>query len=381
MSTFLLVTRELRHGRANAALIGIGVASAVALFVVFFSAGKAREDRARVYMRDLGYNLRIISKTADMERFWLDGYCSETFPQDYIHRLARTEGLTYNHLIGRLERKVDISGRSFLLTGLSPEYSPPGKSKPPMIFEVPAGAVYLGHDAARHLGKGKGDRVEVLGRAFDVVEVVGEAGSSDDIRVWGALGDVQGLLGAEQRLSEIQALDCLCLEPDKDPLTMLRAQLDSLLPDTRLVHKRNLAEARAKQRRTLQRENAFLLPAALLGCAAWVALLMTLNVRQRSPEIGVLRALGRGSASIAYLFLGKAAVLGVAGAAVGFAVGCAVAVPFAPGIFKVPAESVRLEWLLLPVALVAAPLVCAVASLVPAMLAVTRDPAEVLRGE
>jgi len=381
LRVFSLVLRELRHNRANAVLIVTGVASAVALFVVFFSTGKAREDRARVHMRDLGYNLRIISKAADMERFWLDGYSSETFPEDYIHRLAQTKGLTYNHLIGRLEREVTIDGRGFLLTGLSPEYSPPGKQKPPMIFEVPPGTVYLGHAAALHLSKSKGDEVTVLGRPLKVVEVVGEAGSSDDIRVWGALKDVQALLNAEQRLSEIQALDCLCLEPDGDPLTALRAQLESLLPDTHLVHKRNLAEARAKQRRTLQRENAFLLPVALLGCAAWVALLMTLNVRQRLPEVGTFRALGKGSGFIARLFLQKAALLGVAGAALGFALGSALAVPFAPGIFKIPAESVRLEWLLLPVAAVAAPLVCAVASLVPAMLAVTRDPAEVLRGD
>ena len=381
MSTLSLVWRELRHRRASATLIGAGVGAAVALFVVFFSTGKAREDRARVHMRDLGYNLRIISKATDMERFWLEGYATDTFPQDYIHRLARTKGLTYNHLIGRLERKVDIDGRSFLLTGLSPEYSPPGKKKPPMIFEVPPGAVYLGHDAAQHLEKARGDRVTVLGRSFDVVEIVGESGSSDDIRVWGALEDVQVLLEAGDSLSEIQALDCLCLEPDKDPLTLLRAQLDELLPDTRLVHKRNLAEARAKQRRTLQRENAFLLPVALIGCAAWVALLMTLNVRQRFSEIGTLRALGYGSSTIANLFLGKAVVLGVAGAVVGFLCGSALAVPFAPGIFKIPAASVRLEWLLLPVAVVAAPLVCAVASLVPAMMAVTRDPAEVLRGD
>lgn len=381
MSTFALVYRELRHSRANAILIGIGVVAAVALFVVFFSTGKAREDRARVHMRDLGYNLRIIPKATDMERFWLDGYPTGTLPEGHIHRLAKTEGLTYNHLIGRLERQVDVAGRALLLTGISPEYAPPGKKKPPMIFEVPKGAVYLGHDAARHLGKSRGDKVEVRGREFRVEEVVGESGSSDDLRVWASLPDVQDLLGLQGRLSEIQALDCLCLEPDKDPLTLLRGQLDELLPDTRLVQRRNLAEARAKQRRTLQRENAFLLPVSLLACAAWVALLMTLNVRHRYSEIGTLRALGYRSVTIANLFIGKAVLLGVLGAIVGFGLGSALAGQFGPEIFRIPADRIRLEWILLPLAALCAPLVCAVASLVPAMMAVTRDPAEVLRGD
>lgn len=192
---------------------------------------------------------------------------------------------------------------------------------------------------------------------------------------------MQRLLNLPGQLTEIQALDCLCLEPDKDPVTMLRAQLDTLLPDTKLVQKRNIAEARARQRRTLQRENAFLLPVALVACVFWVGLLMTLNVRERQTEIGTLRALGYGSGTIASLFIVKAVLIGAIGALIGFGAGAALAGSFGPEIFKIPAASFRVQWTLLPIAALAAPIACAMASLVPAMLAVTRDPAEVLRGE
>ena len=108
---------------------------------------------------------------------------------------------------------------------------------------------------------------------------------------------------------------------------------------------------------------------------------MTLNVRERQVEIGTLRALGYGSGTIASLFIGKAVLIGVVGALIGFAGGAALAGSFGPEIFKIPSTAFRVQWMLLPIAAVAASVACALASLVPAMLAVTRDPAEVLRGE
>jgi putative ABC transport system permease protein len=102
-------------------------------------------------------------------------------------------------------------------------------------------------------------------------------------------------------------------------------------------------------------------------------------VRERRDEIGILRALGHHSGRIAALFLGKAILLGLAGAAVGYSVGTAVALKFGPEIFKVTANAIKPETYLLGRSLLFAPAFAALVSFIPAILAVNLDPAEALR--
>jgi putative ABC transport system permease protein len=106
-------------------------------------------------------------------------------------------------------------------------------------------------------------------------------------------------------------------------------------------------------------------------------LLAFTNVRDRAGEIGILRALGVGTGRIFGLFLARAVLVGLLGAVLGWAAGSLAGAwwgeePGAQGtaLFE-PAQ------LLLVV--LAAPLLCALASLVPALLAARCDPAIVLR--
>ncbi|MAG57202.1 MAG: hypothetical protein CMJ83_12990 [Planctomycetes bacterium] len=380
MTVKQMILREIRHRRVNAALAFGGIAAAVGLFVVLYSEGRDVQRETRRITRDMGFNLRIIPASTDMVRFWIDGYSQDTLPEDSVHALARTKGLSYNHLIAQLIGAIKLDGHTFLLTGISDELSPPGKKKPPMQRVVPPGSLTLGFEAARHLGAGKGETVVILGRRFTVAETLGEAGTADDVRIWGALEDVQALLDLKGRISEIKAIDCLCTLPENDPLTPLRAQLAELLPEARLVQQRLIADARARQRTLMRDQQAFLLPVVIIACAVWIAVLATLNVRQRHEEIGALRALGWASSRIAGLFLGKAVVLGTLGAAVGVAAGAGVAIWMGPDIFPSKATG-RIDPVLVGGPLILAPLLAAAASLVPAMLAVTQDPAVTLRGD
>ena len=206
-----------------------------------------------------------------------------------------------------------------------------------------------------------------------------ESGLDDDIRIYGLLVDVQRILNKEGQINEIKAIDCLCLPAAQDPLNMLRAELAKALPEAKVVQLRGIADARARQRNMVEHYFAFVTPLLLVVCATWICVLGILNVRERKLEIGVLRALGRGSAGITGLFLVKALVLGAGGAVLGYVLGSALALAFGPEIFKVTAASIRAEPTLLLWALVAAPAFAALAGFLPALLAVTQDPAVTLR--
>jgi putative ABC transport system permease protein len=227
-----------------------------------------------------------------------------------------------------------------------------------------------------------GDRIELADggrtRSYQIEKTLPEQGSIDDIRIILHLHDAQDLLGLAGRVTDIEALSCYC---QGYTVSNLRANLAKEFPDTRVTEIRTQALARAETRATIERYASFLIPSALAICAVWVGLLALGNVRDRRAEIGILRAMGVSSAKVAALFLGKAVLLGLVGAAIGFPLGTWVALHFGPKVFPITAAKFAPEMQYLWWALVGAPLLCAVASYLPAMVAVTQDPAEVLREE
>ena len=374
-----LIFREILHRRFNFLMSVLAVFTAVGLFTFFLTtAASSKKETTRV-MRDLGYNLRIIHRDTDMNTFWTEGFSPLTFPEEAVHPFVEHQDLSYNHLLAMLHRKVTYRGREAILTGIASEVAPENKKKSSMIFAIAPGTVYVGYELARREGLSRGDRIELLGRDLEVASCLSESGTRDDATLYVNLADAQALLEMPGRINEIKALECLCRDPGKDSLTLLREQLGRVLPEGKVIQLRDMARARERQRLMVEGYFAWTGPLVLVVCAAWIAVLAMLNVRDRRREIGVMRALGFDGGRIAALFLGRAAVVGLAGGAIGFAGGTLMALHVGPELFQVTARSIRPDYSLLAWALAAAPAFAAVAAFVPATMAVTQDPAETLR--
>ncbi|MDP6893631.1 MAG: FtsX-like permease family protein, partial [Verrucomicrobiota bacterium] len=185
-------------------------------------------------------------------------------------------------------------------------------------------------------------------------------------------------------------------------LTLLREQLAPILPKAKVFRMQDMAEAREQQRRLMEAqlgkampkvidgaiqsqtnnlEKTFtkMLPAMIFLCGLSVAALAMLNTRDRRQEIGVFRALGHGGLHIAILFLGKAVAIGIAGAIIGYGVGGYITFNFGQELFALTKSQLGWEPSLLIEALWLAPAFAALATFIPAMLAVVQDPADTLR--
>jgi len=381
MSTWRLILKELTLRWLNFLLSTLALVATVALCVGFFTTADAsRRETVRV-TRDLGFNLRIIPKETDMDQFWSQGYSQATLPEDAVQRLAnyKQDALAYNHLVATLQQHFPLDGKEVILTGLSPAVVAGGKK--PMGFSIKPGTLHVGFQVAQRLNLSKGSSLTLSNRSFQVVKCLVESGTDDDIRIFGLLSDVQHVLGLGGRINEIKAIDCLCLTANQDPLSILRTEIGKALPEAKVIQLRVIADARAKQRQTAEKYFAFITPFLLLACAASVGILAVLNVRERRGEIGLLRALGHGSATVACLFLGRALLIGITGALTGYALGTLLALQFGPEIFLVTAKAIKPDPSLFFWTLVAAPLFAAISSLIPAMMAVAQDPALCLREE
>jgi putative ABC transport system permease protein len=128
---------------------------------------------------------------------------------------------------------------------------------------------------------------------------------------------------------------------------------------------------RANLRRQREALAAMLAPALIVASGLIIALLAWANVRDRRSEIGLFRAVGMRSRQILGIFLGRAAIVGFAGAGVGVVGGILI------GLLAV--ERTMLPVQVLVLIAVIAPLLAVMASWLPALLAAQRNPAEILQ--
>jgi len=383
MSPLALIIKEISHRKTNAILSLLAITIAVGGSIVLHTAFAGSLQRTKRIQRDMGQNLRIVSKDTDLAHFWDEGYSKSTFSENWVQQFTNvTKEINYSHLSAVLKWKIDWRGSPAMIYGLAPrEVAPPGRKKPIMITPVKQGTIQLGKTLAAIHEVKRDDMVEVESGEFQVGRVLSEKGSGAEIRIYMHLADAQAVLQRKGLINEIQALDCYCADESQDTLALLRKQLQPILPEAQVFRMQDMAEAREKQRRDIEWTYSTLMPAIVMICGVIIGLLAFLNTRARQQEIGILRALGKGSFTVAALFLGKALILGIFGAACGFGLGTALLLGWGQELLKISPKLIGWDLNNLKWALFLAPVFSALATFIPAMLAVTQDPADTLRHE
>lgn len=378
MSILLVLVKELRFRWLNSLLALTAVAAAVTLFVAIRTLSDASQRQTARLMRQVGFNLLIIPKNTGMDSFWSSDYADEDMPEAYVKRLLAAPGLHARQYVATLRRRVSWRGQQILLTGVLPEAEKTDTAGPARRLRIEPGTALLGYELWHPRELTPGQTIEVLGQRLTVARCLNESASKDDITLYVHLHDAQRMLGKPGRINMIQAMGRIESQQD---LVALRRELARTLPEAKVTRFHTLSRVRAETDRMVEEYGRLVLLAVVVACAGWIALLSFLNVRERRQEIGVLRALGFASGRIAALFLGRAVLIGLTGATVGFAVGTAVALRLGPSIFRLGHLPLTPLYPLLVWSLVLAPSVAAVAAFLPAVAAVRLDPAVTLGRE
>ncbi|MCH2202907.1 MAG: FtsX-like permease family protein [Fuerstiella sp.] len=451
MSVWRLVIREIRHRRLNFLMGLLSVAAAVASVVgaqtlltadriitsqllstkeaeveksvaekqaAVQQAGKELQDVIRKQMLGLGFNVLILPESQSLSEIHLDGSMSATMPEEYVDRLASSKIVTVNHLLPSVTKRIhwEEHNRDVVIVGTRGEVPIQHRGmKKPLLDEVAAGKIVVGHEIHQQMNLMEGDTVQLRGRDFTVSKLHAERGSVDDVTVWINLAEAQELLGMQNLINAILALECDC---SGDRISQIRAEISAILPGTQVVERYSQALTRAesrakakssaqqalkaaeqsgaeqlalerKTRRDLEHRHAgfagLLVPLIILGSIMTIGLLALVNSRQRSQEIGVLRAIGLSARQLMLIFLLKSATIGILGGLAGVSIGLMV------GQSLGSAESDGSTWNELfasgdlPVLILITPLFALVlsglASWIPAFLAARQDPAVVLQKE
>lgn len=251
-------------------------------------------------------------------------------------------------------RTIEMFGRSF--TRMIPNYIIEGVPLTSLVDDYPilptnitagrnlragdSGVVLLSENNTRFFNAGVGDKIEILGQTFEVVGVYGATGVSDVMTLYMNLSDAQTVTNNvgyitsllvfasdDSRVSEV-ANAVSSLHPELNVVTA-QQRLDQL-NDLKERYTTELQNAQATLNQT--QATAFQEIVVVVAATSLIVLFVMLyTVRERTKEIGTLKAIGFSNRNILSQFMLEGIMLSVVAGVVGIAIGT-IAAPFLSSI-------------------------------------------------
>jgi len=267
-----------------------------------------------------------------------------------------------------------------------------------------SGVVLLSENNTDFFGVEVGAEIEILGQTFEVIGVYGSTGVSDVTTLYMNLTDAQTLTSNTGYITSLSVF-----AEDSTLISEVAAAVSSLHPELNIVTsqqrlnqletmKTTYTSALQNAELTLSQTQATALQEIIVVVAATsliVLFVMLYTVRERTKEIGTLKAIGFSSWNVMSQFMIEGVLLSVVAGIVGIAIG-SVAAPFMSsillptintvaevrvGVGPVAATIVTVDLQLILLTFGASILLGAIGSLYPAWRASRTRPAEAMRYE
>ena len=376
--------------------IALGVTAVVAIrSVTIFS-----DQAVAKQMSELGANILLLPKTASLQDYYAADTNGDTLPEECGTRLLLADLAGVEHIAPKLSVKAELSGQGVTLIGILPQSefdaqamwngvqafkktcsstackkraqlevgrtAAESLAKSRFVTDISKDEVIVGADAAESFGIKPGKTIKLLGQSFKVLGIMPATGTVDDGRVFAHLHTVQRIAKAGENVNVIEIMACC-----EDAAGGLAGQLREQFPEAKVLTITQVVDTQVAVNRLMARLSYLFFGILLVVGVASIAGTMFANVAERRREIGTLMALGATPSLVARLFLGKALLIGVAGGAIGYLCGTAIAVGLGPSWAGV---AVRPVASLAAVSLVLAATVAIVSSYLPARRASLIDP-------
>jgi putative ABC transport system permease protein len=256
--------------------------------------------------------------------------------------------------------------------------------------------VLVGERLARSLGLKTGEQVEAAGQKHRISGILSTGGAEDE-QVVAPLALAQHVLGKPGAVRRIY-VSALTKPEDalarRDPKTMtpevydrwycspyvqsIAYQLQEAIPHSHAEQIRQVAQNEGTVLSRIKGLMLLVTLAALLASALAVSAAMATAIFERRGEVGLMKALGGGNASIAALFFAEAVFLAVLGGTAGYFAGIALAHQIGQSIFN---SKITIQPVLFLIILAIAVAVTFAGSAAAIRRAVLFDPVFALRGE
>jgi putative ABC transport system permease protein len=256
--------------------------------------------------------------------------------------------------------------------------------------------VLLGDKLSARLGLGRGQQVEINGKARRVSGILSTGGAEDDqiVAPLRVAQELSGKPGAVRKIfvSAVTKPEDAFARRNPDSLSpadrdrwycspypqSIAYQLQEAIPHSRAEQIRQIAQNEGNVLSRIKGLMLLITLAALFTSGLAVSAAMATAMFERRTEIGLMKALGAGSYSLSAIFVTESAFLACLGGLTGFVGGAFLAHELGRAIFG---SSIVVQPVLLPVILGIAIAVTFLGSATAIRRAVKYDPVNALRGE
>lgn len=318
------IRRRAKARLAALAAVALGAGAASGLVMILLGVG----DRMAAELRQMGANIEIVSRTRALHEKDLPAL-RQTFWRNQIVRVIP-------------ELRVERSG--FVIVGREPDSAWRVDGTPGVLAGLSLGlAPGTTVDAGRPLvvtgtvASGGEEDSQIIVPLKTAQEIAATPGALSRILVSAITKPETEAFAAFRRgarmytQKEIENFNCV-----NYPTIVARDFGAALDAEARVI--RPVAETEGAVLRKLETVVWVLALAAVLAACLSVLAAMTASVVERRKEVGLLKALGATNGSVASLFLGEAALLGLVGSALGYGIGLAAAKAMSATLFGNPVE-------------------------------------------
>ncbi|HBN74380.1 MAG TPA: ABC transporter permease [Planctomycetaceae bacterium] len=369
-----LVWKEIRQRPAPSLAALLAVALGVSALVCVQSIADSSAQQVARQMSELGANILVLPKSANLQDYYAADLHGETLPEEYVTSIILAQAVGVEEMAPKLCLQTTIQEKPVTLTGILPRSEFFKKSSwqsvDLMFQEMEAGELgsqhknctgrtcqltdesmkdlksysktrvvhdlapydaLIGADIAQKLQLAEESEFQLLGDTFRVAAVLPASGTIDDQRVFAHLHTVQDLSEQGPVVNVIEVMGCC-----EDVTAGLVSELEDLLPEARVITISQLVEAQVGMNRLMSRLSYLLFAILMLVGGASIASVMFANVSERRRELGTLMALGATPRYLQRLVLMKAAMIGIGGGLTGMIAGGVLAIVVGPSIVDVP---------------------------------------------
>jgi len=271
---------------------------------------------------------------------------------------------------------TEISGKRVVITGMDFEKLYVLRPWWEVTGVIPEqGGLIAGATAASVLGLSQGEMVQIRGRSLIVKGILEKTGSGDDSIVFTDLKTAQMILNKDGRLSmiEIAALCSGC------PIEEMVQQLTGVFPMADVRGIKQVIDSRSEYISQMESMIYGILVVLVIICGLVVVTTMMNNVRERSGEIGIFRAIGFTRVNIVKMIITEAMVLSALAGVTGYAAGILSVTAW--GFLFEAAEDFMIHFNLTTLILALAITIATgiIAGIFPAIAASRLDPVQALR--
>lgn len=378
-----IALNSLRRRKGRMIFLVLGLTIGVATVVALVAITNTMQTDIAVKMDEYGANILIVPKADDLSLSY-GGVTVASAAYDVgelsladLDRLqtipnARNISVIAPKLLGAMavgERPVLVAGVRFLDELRLKQWWHLDGAEPDGTYDALAGA-----RLAQVLNLRPGVTLNLNGQTFQVTGVLAENGTQDDDILFIDLAAAQQVMNKPGSISlvEVAALCTAC------PVEEMVRQIGEVLPQARVTALRQAVTLRMETVKQLERF-ALAVAAVVITIGGMVVLTTMLSsVSERRQEIGLFRAMGFRQRHVMQIILSEAALVSLAGGALGWLTGMGAAVLLTPYLANV---TIPVQWnLWVAFGAAGSALVIGLgASIYPAIYAARLDPIIALR--